>query len=265
MVLCAAVALGAAPRRSVLSPGATSAAQNQCVVAIAAASDLLYAMQTLAAEFQTATGCGIRVSLGSSGNFYSQIENGAPFDLFFSADMEYPKKLEVHGFAVPGSARVYGVGQIVLWVRNDSQLNVGRGLEALRDPVVKKIAIANPRHAPYGRAAEQALKAAGVYRLVQQRFVLGENISQAMQFVESGNADAGILALSLALSPALAGKGRYAQIPEALYAPIEQAVVLLRVARNPAMARAFLDFTQTPAGVQVLAKYGFAVPRRETP
>jgi molybdate transport system substrate-binding protein len=240
---------------------ASQGAQKQCgTVTVAAAADLMYAINEIAANFEKATGCTVRVSTGSSGNFLSQIENGAPFDVFFSADIEYPKRLEAQGLAVPGSAYLYAVGKIVLWVRNDSRLDVSAGLAALRDPSIQKVAIANPQHAPYGRAAEEALRNAGVYDTVKDRLVLGENISQAAQFVESGNADAGILALSLALSPGLKEKGRFWRVPENLYTPIHQGVVLVRASRNPQGAQAFLDYVKTPAAAALLERYGFVLP-----
>jgi len=245
---------------------ASEAAQKPCgAVTVAAAADLMYAMNEIAANFEKATGCILRVSTGSSGNFLSQIENGAPFDLFFSADIEYPRKLETAGLAVAGSTYLYAVGKIVLWVRNDSRLDIGRGVAVLLDPSIRKVAIANPQHAPYGRAAEEALQKAGVYDAIKDRLVLGENISQAAQFVESGNADAGILALSLALSPALRGKGRYWRIPENLYAPIQQGVVLIRASQNPQGARAFLEYIKTPAMAALLERYGFVLPSKVEP
>jgi molybdate transport system substrate-binding protein len=217
-------------------------------------------MNEIAANFEKTTGCAVRISTGSSGNFLSQIENGAPFDVFFSADIEYPKKLETEGLAAPGSTYLYAVGKIVLWVRNDSRLDVGKGFAILRDPSAGKIAIANPQHAPYGRAAEEALRGAGLQDAVKDRIVLGENISQAAQFAESGNADAGILALSLVQSPALKDKGRYWTIPENLYAPIRQGAVVPRAAPNMQGARAFLDYIKTPEVAALLERYGFALP-----
>ena len=227
---------------------------------IAAASDLTDAMHAIAADFEKATGCSVRVSLGSSGNFLTQIENGAPFDVFFSADIAYPKKLESEGLTPPGSTYIYAIGKIVLWSRNDSGVDVGKGFAALSDPAVKKIAIANPEHAPYGRAAEEALRHAGVYDAIKDRLVLGENISQAAEFVESGNASAGIVALSLALSPAMKDKGRAWTIPENLYSPIEQGAVALRGAGNPQAAGEFLDYIKTPATAALLERYGFVLP-----
>jgi molybdate transport system substrate-binding protein len=262
--LVAALALAAhgIPARAAGSVAANPAHDNRpCgVVTVAAAADLLYAMNDIASRFEKATGCTLRVSTGSSGNFLTQIENGAPFDIFFSADIEYPKKLEAEGLAAPGSTYLYAVGKIVLWVGKNSPLDINKGLAVLRDPAVKKVAIANPRHAPYGRAAVEALRNAGLYDAVKDRLVLGEDISQAAEFVESENADAGILALSLVLSPTLKDKGRDWPIPEKLYAPIEQGAVLLRDAQNPQGAQALLDYIKTRAGKALLEHYGFALP-----
>src|SRR6202790_970924 len=227
---------------------ATQIIQKPCgTITVAAAADLTYAINEIAANFQKTTGCTVRMITGSSGNFLSQIENGAPFDVFFSADIEYPKKLEAEGLAAPGSTYLYAVGKIVLWVRNDSRLDVSKGLAALRDPGIRKVAIANPQHAPYGRAAEEALRKTGVYDAVKNRLVLGENIAQAAQFARSGNADAGILALSLALSPGLKETGRFSIVPENLYTPIQQGAVIVRASQNPQGARAFLAYVKTPA------------------
>ena len=237
-----------------------AAAQNSCVVTVAAASDLTYAMKEIAADFEKSAACSVRMSYGSSGNFETQIENGAPFDVFFSADIEYPRKLEAQGLASPGSTYLYGIGKLILWVRNDSQLDVSKGFDVLRDPSVKKIAIANPLHAPYGRAAEEALRKAGVYDSVKDRLVLGENISQTAEFAETGNADAGILALSLVLSPALKDKGRYFQIADNLYSPIQQGAVVVRASKNLQNAQAFLEFIKTPAETAILERYGFVLP-----
>lgn len=256
----------ASPILGPLAMAATLAAQSRpkpCgIVTVAAASDLTDVMNEIAASFEKETGCTVRVSTGSSGNFLSQIENGAPFDVFFSADVDYPKKLESEGLAAPASMYLYAIGKIVLWTRNDSRLDISKGLAALRDPAVQKISIANPQHAPYGRAAEEALHKSGVYDAVKDRLVLGENISQAAQFVESGNADAGILALSLAVSPALKQQGRFETIPEDLYRPIEQGAVVMRAAPNPRGARIFLDYVKIPAIAALLERYGFALPAK---
>jgi len=244
-------------------PAGPAAAQNTCVVTVAAASDLTYAMKEMAADFEKSAACSVRVSYGSSGNFETQIENGAPFDVFFSADIEYPRRLEAQGFALPGSTYLYGIGKVILWVRSDSKVDVSKGLDVLRNPSVKTIAIANPLHAPYGRAAEEALRKTGLYDAIKDRLVLGENISQTAEFAETGNADAGILALSLVLSPALKDKGRYFQIPENLYSPIQQGAVVVRASKNLRAAQAFLDFIKTPAETATLERYGFMIPGKE--
>jgi molybdate transport system substrate-binding protein len=237
------------------------AAAKPCgTVTVAAASDLTYAMNEIAANFEKATGCTVRLSMGSSGNFLTQIENGAPFDVFFSADIAYPKKLEAEGLAAPGSTYLYAIGKIVLWARKDSRVDVSKGFSVLRDPAVQKIAIANAEHAPYGRAAEEALRHSGVYDAVKDRLVLGENISQAAEFVESGNADAGIVALSLVLSPAMKDKGRAWNIPENLYTPIQQGAVVVRAAANPQGALQFLNYIKMPATAALLERYGFVLP-----
>src|SRR5271169_2280866 len=241
--------------------GSPQAAAKPCgTVTVAAASDLTYAMNEIAANFEKATGCTVRLSTGSSGNFLTQIENGAPFDVFFSADIAYPKKLETEGLAAPGSTYLYAIGKIVLWTRKDSRVDVGKGFASLRDPAVQKIAIANPEHAPYGRAAEEALRNSGVYDAVKDRLVLGENISQTAEFVESGNADAGIIALSLVLSPTMKDKGRAWNIPENLYTPIQQGAAVVLSSKNIQGARQFLDFIKSPATSALLARYGFALP-----
>ena len=249
-----------AARASNAAPWTQAAAKPCGTVTIAAASDLTYAMNEIAANFEKATGCTVRLSMGSSGNFLTQIENGAPFDVFFSADIAYPKKLEAEGLAAPGSTYLYAIGKIVLWTRKDSRVDVGKGFSSLRGPAVQKIAIANPAHAPYGRAAEEALRQSGVYDAVKDRLVLGENISQAAEFVESGNADAGILALSLVVSPAMKDKGRAWNIPENLYTPIQQGAVIVRGAPNPQGARQFLVYIKMPATAALLERYGFVLP-----
>src|SRR5713101_6604122 len=173
-------------------------------IAVAAAADLKFAMGELAANFEKQTGNKVNVTYGSSGNFFSQIQNGAPFDLFFSADVEYAKKLEADGLAEPGTLYNYAVGRIVIWMPPGIKVDLNaQGMNALLDAAVQKIAIANPEHAPYGRAAVAAMQKAGIYEQVKSKLVYRENISQAAQFVQSGNAQAGIVALSLAVSPAM--------------------------------------------------------------
>jgi len=229
-------------------------------ITVAAAADLQFAFQEVSARFQKNTGKSVKLIFGSSGNFFAQIQNGAPFDLFFSADIDYPKKLEAAGLAEPGTLYPYATGKIVLWVPNESKLDLSRGLQALLDPGIKKIAIANPEHAPYGRAAVAALKHDGIYDKVSSKFVLGENISQTASFVTSGSADIGIVALSLAVAPAMKDKGRYAEIPAGDYPPIEQAAIILKSSQQKETARRFIEFLKTPPILELLRNVGFSTP-----
>lgn len=232
-------------------------------VRVAAAADLKFAMGKLAEQFERETGTKVDVTYGSSGNFFSQIQNGAPFDLFFSADMEYAKKLEAAGFARPGTLYTYALGRIVIWMPPGIKVDVtNQRWNALLDASVQKIAIANPEHAPYGRAAVAALQQAGIYEQVKSKLVYGENISQAAQFVQSGNAQAGIIARSLALSSGMSD-GKVWEIPAEMHPVIEQAVILLSGTKNEKVAQMFLDFVKSAAGRGILLKYGFAVPSGE--
>lgn len=227
---------------------------------VAAAADLKFAMEGLAKAFENKTGARVDVSYGSSGNFFSQLQNGAPFDLFFSADVGYPQKLESGGFAEPGTLRDYALGRIVIWMPHDSRVDLAKqGWNALLDTRVEKIAIANPELAPYGRAAASAFEKAGIYRQVKAKLVYGENISQAAQFVQSGNAQAGIIARSLAFSPGMKD-GKVWEIPAEMHPPIEQGAVLLKNARNRSLAQAFLNFVTSPAGQEILEQHGFSAP-----
>jgi molybdate transport system substrate-binding protein len=226
---------------------------------LAAASDLQFAMQEISARFEKQQGKAVKVVYGSSGNFFQQIQNGAPFDLFFSANLDYAKKLDAAGLAEPGSLYEYATGKIVIWVPADSKLDLKNGLQALLDPSVHKIAIANPEHAPYGQAAVAAMKKENVYERLAGKFVLGENISQTATFVLSGSADVGIVALSLALSPNMKGKGRYAEVPVGDYPPIEQACIVVKASQKKEAARAFLEFVKSPATAELLRSYGFGV------
>ena len=230
-------------------------------IAIAAASDLNFALKDLIAEHEKATGNHVKLSLGSSGNFYAQIQNGAPFDLYFSADIGYPKKLEEAGLTVPGSMYRYAVGRIVLWTNHTSRRDVSKGLEILRDRSVKKIAIANPKHAPYGRAAVAAMQHFKVYDDAKERLVLGENISQAAQFIESGACDVGIIALSLALAPTMKAGGTYWEIPSEAHPPLEQGAAILKSSKQQKTAQQFLEFMQGAQGQEIMTRYGFTLPK----
>ena len=235
---------------------------SACVAAeltVAAAADLGAPLQEIAENFHKQTGDTVRLSFGSSGNLTTQIENGAPFDLFLSADLGYPERLLKESLAEPGSLMTYAVGAIVLWVPADSTLDVERaGMQILMNPAVKRIAIANPEHAPYGRAAVAALKYFKIYDKVESRLVLGENISQAAQFAESGNAQIGIIALAGA--SALDGKGRYWKISQDAYPALQQGAVITAQAKNKELSRKFLEFLNTPESRAILTRYGFAAP-----
>ena len=231
-------------------------------LAVAAAADLNFAMKEIAQQYQHDTGNTLKLSFGSSGNFFVQIQNGAPFDLFFSADSSYPEKLAQAGLADSLSLYRYAVGTIVLWVPDSSRLDLKHGINVLLDPSIHKIAIANPATAPYGRAAEHALKQAGIYDRVKDKLVLGENISQTAQFVQTGNADIGIIAESLALAPTMKSAGRYMEVPSQLYTPIQQAAVIVTSSRKKTAAEQFLNYLQQPAARVILQRYGFTLPSR---
>jgi len=231
-------------------------------ITIAAAADLEFAMQDIAARFQKETGKTVKVIYGSSGNFFEQIQNGAPFDMFLSANLDYPKKLGAAELTEPGSYYEYAKGKIVLWVPNDSKIHLDSGLKSLLDPSVQKIAIANPLHAPYGQAAVSAMQKEGIYEKVKDKFVLGENISQTASLVVSGAADIGVVALSLAASPSMQDKGRYVEIPGDHYPPISQAVVILKSSRNKAAAQQFLAYMKSARVSDLLKQYGFDVSGR---
>lgn len=227
---------------------------------IAAAADLQFAMNDLANRFEKETGTKVAVSYGSSGNFRTQIQNGAPFDLFFSADMSYPEQLVSGSFADEQSLFVYAQGNLVLWAPAGANLRLAeRGFEALKDPRVKKIAIANPEHAPYGRAAVAALQKAGLYDQIQSKLVFGENISQAAQFAQSGSAQIGVIALSLTFAQSMKS-GELWKIPVDLYPPLRQGAVIIHSSPSKAAANAFLEFIKRGEGRNILRKYGLAPP-----
>jgi molybdate transport system substrate-binding protein len=229
-------------------------------LSIAAASDLQVVLPTVVGSFEQSSGLKVTVSFGSSGNFLAQIKNGAPFDVFLSADIDYPRELERAGLAEPGTLSPYATGSLVLWTRTGSGIDIQRGLDVLLSERVRHIAVANPEHAPYGRAAVAALRKAGLYDKVRAKLVLGENVSQAAQFVQSGNADAGLIPLSLARAPAASAVGHFVAVPSSLYPPIEQAAVVVRASRNKNAARAFLAFLDQPTTRTLLANAGFGPP-----
>jgi molybdate transport system substrate-binding protein len=225
---------------------------------VAAASDLQSALPAVTAQFEKDTGHHVSLTFGSSGNFLTQIENGAPFDVFLSADIDYPRQLERSGKGERGTLYAYATGRLVLWTRNDSGIDLHRGLVVLTEGRVKRVAIANPEHAPYGRAAMAALRHEEVYNRVIEKLVIGENIAQTAQFVQFGTADVGIIALSLALSPALQKDGTYVEIPETAHPPIEQAAIAIAASHQLALARQFIDYLKRPETGRLLQSLGFA-------
>ncbi len=227
---------------------------------VAAAADLRPALDEISSRFKAQTGAHVTAIYGSSGNFSQQIQNGAPFDLFFSANVEYPRKLEAAGLIVSGSYYEYARGKIVILTRTSSSVDLKQGLKSLLSPTIKKIAIADPSHAPYGQAAVAALKAENIYDQVSSKLVTGENISQAASFALSGAADAGIVALSLAVSPAVKNQVRFVEIPAADYPPIQQACVVLKSSKQQKLVLEFESYVKSDEAAGILRRYGFEVP-----
>jgi molybdate transport system substrate-binding protein len=254
-----AVAGGCSPSQQ--TPAASA---RQRTVSVAAAADLKFALDDLATWFRAAhPDIGVRVTYGSSGNFFTQLSSHAPFDIFFSADIEYPRKLIDQGLGLKETEFRYAVGRIVVWVPKSSPLDIDKlGIEALAGPSVRKVAIANPKHAPYGRAAEAAMKKLGVYDRVKDRLVFGENIAQTAQFVETGAADIGVVALSLAMAPRMRDKGRYWNVPLDAYPPMEQGGVILAWANDREATGQFRSFVLGEQGREILRQYGFFLPEK---
>jgi len=246
---------------ALLIPGAPLWAGADSPPAVAAAADLAFALPEIAEAFRAGTGREVKLSFGSSGNFARQIAGGAPFQLFLSADEIYVQRLVDRG-KTRDSGRLYALGSIVLFVPRGSAIRADSDLAdlaaAVDDGRLKKLAVANPEHAPYGRAAREALEAAGLWEKVRNRLVLGENASQAAQFAASGSAQAGIIPLSLAVAPAMSEKGSYALIPQSRHRPLRQRMVLMRGAGET--ARVFYDYLQTPQAQSILRRHGFQTP-----
>ena len=258
---CACRMLAAMPFfRPLLLAGAMlfAASAHAGKITIAAAADLKFAMDEIVATFQQAHSADqVDVIYGSSGKFHAQIQRGAPYDLYFSADIAFPRALAKAGFAA-SEVRPYAVGRIVLWsaAMDARQMT----LASLTDARVARVAVANPRHAPYGKRAEEALRASGLWDKVEPKLVYGENIAHAAQFVQSGNAQVGVIALALAVSPELAGKGGYWLIPNHLHAPLEQGFIITRRAQGNALAQRFADYMGSQAARAVMTRYGFVLP-----
>jgi molybdate transport system substrate-binding protein len=242
--------------------GCRPAAGAADVPAIAAASDLSFALEEAAVRFRTSTGRDVKLVFGSSGNFFRQIEQGAPFQMFLAADESLVLKLADMG-KTQDRGRIYAIGRIVLFAGNGSPLQLDPQLDGLRSAVasgaVRRFAIANPEHAPYGRAAEQALRKLGLWESLRGKLVLGESVSQAAQFATSGSVDAGIFAYSIALAPRTGTLGKYVLIPAELHDPLRQRMALMKNAG--ATARAFYHYLEEPAARTIFERYGFIVPK----
>lgn len=227
---------------------------------VAAAADLQAVLPALLSRFEAQSGRRCQVTYGSSGHFFAQLQHGAPFDVFFSADAEYPQRLMAAGQADAATLTPYAVGRLALWARRDRRLDLAGGLAVLATPAVRRVAIANPAHAPYGRAAMAALDHAGITAQVRNKLVFGENVAQAAQFARSGNADAGLIALALARSPGLAEDGVHVAVPAAFHPPLLQAAVALRASKQAAAARTLLAFVVTPEARALFTDAGFDQP-----
>ena len=238
---------------------ASCALRAQSTLTVAAAANLQPAVKEIAEKFEKQSGTHIALVFGSSGNLTTQIENGAPYDVFLSADMSYPERLASEGLGTRESLRRYAVGKLVLWVKKDSHIDLERlGERALLDPAVHKIAIANPAHAPYGAAAVAYLKTANLRDQVNDKLVLGEDVAQAAQFVISGNAQVGIIPLSLALAPKMLETGTYHALKNA--PTVEQGAIVLSKAADKSAAAKFLEFIGSPDAIAILQRYGYDIP-----
>jgi molybdate transport system substrate-binding protein len=260
LILCAWLCAG------IVAAGCGPAAESPARrgrVRVAAAADMNVALGELITRFGASHDVDVSVSYGSSGTFYAQLLNQAPFDMFLSADVAYPNQLAARGLTLPQSEFTYAIGRLVLWAPTSSPLDVEHdGLQALRDASIAHVAIANPEHAPYGRAAVAAVQAAGVYGRIRPKLVFGENVAQAMQFVQSGAADAGIVALSLTLAPNVKNKGRRFEIPVGTYPRMDQGGTILKWAADVDAARALRGFLLSADGQAILKQYGFFLPGR---
>ena len=224
---------------------------------IAAAADLRFALTEVVAKYREADSTyKINVIFGSSGNLYQQISNKAPFDLFFSADNIYPAKLEEQKLT-SGKAKLYAIGHLVLW---SASKDITKGIDVLKSDDIKKVSIANPEVAPYGKRAVEALKYYKLDELIKDKIVKGDNVSQAAQFVLTGNADAGLIALSLAISPEMASKGKYYTIDPKSYSPLDQSYVILKSAENNKNVKKFVKFLSTEKARTIFKKFGFKLP-----
>jgi molybdate transport system substrate-binding protein len=248
-IFCAAL-LTSCHGRNDGKPGAT--------ITVSAAADLTSAFEELGKLFEKETGVKATFNFGSTGQLTQQIESGAPVDLFAAANVSFIEELEKKNLILPDTKALYAQGRITIWTRSDSPLRIER-VEDLAGPGVRKIAIANPEHAPYGVAAREALQSAGVWQAVQPKLVFGENVAQTLQYAETGNVDAAIVALSISIGSG----GRWTLVPQDLHRPLNQALAVIKGTRHEAEARRFAAFINSPSGRSVMRKYGFVLPGEE--
>jgi len=228
----------------------------QSDLTVAAASDLTNAFEEIGREFQKTTGTKVVFNFGSSGMLAKQIENGAPVDLFAAANVDYVSQLEQKGLIIPDTKKIYARGRLVIWTPRNSAIRIEK-LADLSSPEVKRIAIANPEHAPYGIAAKQALEHAGLWEAVKTKLVFGENIRQTMQYAQTGNVEVAIVSLSLTAE----NDGQWVLVPEELHNPLDQAFAVIKGAKNEAAARAFAAFAVGAQGQAIMKRYGFTLPQ----
>lgn len=244
-----------------LAAGTHSPLRAEDQPTVAAAADLQFALAEVAQRFREEKGHSVRLTFGSSGNFLTQIEHGAPFEVFLSADEAYVKRLAAHGLTRDEGA-LYAVGRIVLFAPNGSPIKVDATLSGLRAALsegrISRFAIANPEHAPYGRASREALTAVGLWSQIEPTLVLGENAAQAAQFATVGSAQGGIIPLSLVMRSEVAKNGTWSLLPESLHAPLRQRMVLLKHAGS--VATEFYEYVQEPSARAILERYGFVLP-----
>ena len=261
VLLCFCILFMGCKKEVQIAPPPTTAPSKQ--LNVAAAADLRFALDAVAKKYRESHGdLDLEITYGSSGNFYSQISNHAPFDLFLSADTSYPTKLLESGEAVKGSEFKYAIGRIVVWAPAGSRFDpAARKMDVFSDPDVKRIAIANPDHAPYGRAAEAALQRYGLWDKLEPKIVKGSNISETATMIRSGGADIGIIALSLAAAPSMKGAGTYYKIPLDDYPTMNQEGVILSYAKNRDAAAQFKHFLTGAEAQAILRQFGFAIPK----
>jgi molybdate transport system substrate-binding protein len=243
----------------VLAASQSCLAQESSTLQVAAAADLQPVLPALMDEFERQTHHKVNASYASSATLTTQILNGGPFSLFLSADLSFPQKVVAAGLADSPAPVTYARGTLVLWARNDSPVQP-LSLDSLRSPSLRTVAVANPEHAPYGRAARAAIEKLGLTDTLKAKLVVAENIAQTAQYADSGNAEAGLISLTSALTPRLSSSGKYVAMPEDSYPPILQGAVVLSHGPNAAEAHQFLDFLLSPPIRKQLAEHGLKAP-----